>query len=214
MKTLYVNSRLHPLLLGKPEIGKSREWIFSLGEPWLLLTPQRLQNLAMRLGLGDGRIHRLIGLVRRHAEQPETYCRRLGIRESLHFAPAEYPFALCPRCDGVHYPHPEDTNKVCQDCRNKEHDEERLHPGGGAILDRRLDKLARRALRRNEPRSFNSAGLSPNHRINQRRRVERDWEKAAHCIMLGLTYRRVSKEFDCSVGLLHRKVHERPWENN
>lgn len=214
MKSVYINSRLEPLLIGERKGREPRDWIFSLGEPWLLLTPVRLSRLANRLGPGHGRIHRLLGIVRRHGRAPECFCRRLGVEETRYVAPADYPPCLCPHCDGVHNPHPEDAKRICPDCRERERLDERMRPGGGEQLDMLKNRLARRRMLQAKPCSCDNGVLSPHYRLNLRRRVERDWEKAANRIYLGCTYKQVAREFSCSVGLLHRKVKERPWENN
>lgn len=212
MKNLYVNSRLHPLLVA--DSLPAREWIFSRGEVWLLLTPGRLRLIAAKLGAIDSRVHRLLALARRHAARPELFCRGMGVEDVGYVPPDQYPPALCPRCDGVHYPHPEDAGTVCSDCRETARRSERLRPGGGELRDRRQDRAARELLRRNEPRSFDGDVLAPNFRLNLNRRLERDWDKAINRILMGGAYRKVAREFNCSVGLLHRKVHERQWENN
>ncbi len=212
MKNLYINSRLEPLLLAIAQ--PVRDWIFSRGEPWLFLTPGRLAGLAGRLGRDDGRVRRLIWLVRRHSGAPEAFCRRLGLAEARYLRPDEYPPAFCPRCDGLHHPHPEDIGQVCPDCREWERSALRRRPGGGAMRDRRLDRQARETLRRFQPGEFDGERLSPNYKLNRHRRLERDWDRAANLILMGFAYRAVAKEFDCSVGLLHRKVKERYWERN
>ena len=212
MRNLYINSRLHPLLIAPFPPVRIR--IFSRGEPWLLLTPRRLEALATRLGLGDARVGRLVGLVRRHLEHPEWYCRRLGIGETRHYRPEEYPPALCPRCDGLHYPHPEEAAAVCAGCREAMERERRSAPGGGTLVDRRRDKAARRRLLAKDPGSFDGEVLSPNYKYNRARRLERDWDQATNRILMGLSYRQVAKEFNCSLGLLHKRVKERHWENN
>lgn len=215
MKNLYINSRLHPLLVGSTRNGRGRDWIFSRGESWLLLTPARLAALADRLGLADGRVHRLIGLIRRHSDRPNDYCRRLGIRETVRLDPKDYPLVSCPRCDGIHQPHPEDAGMVCAECREQEQKAIARRPPGGAMRDRQEDRLARDILFEKSPGSFDEGVLSPNFQYNLKRRLHRDWDKAINRILMGHTYRQVSREFDCSVGLLHRKVKEhRNWENN
>lgn len=211
-KNPYVNSRLHPLLIAFRR--RPRAWLFSLGEPWLLLTPARLQRLAARLGLADERVDRLVGLVRRHDAGPEEYCRRLGIEESRYIAPADYPPAVCPHCDNVHLQHPVDAEGVCLECLEREQNDRWLIPGG-TLRDRIEDLEARGFLRKEHPDDFDDGVLSPNHRINKSRRLDRDWDRAVNRILLGLSYRDVAREFRCSVGALHKKVHERaPWENN
>lgn len=212
MKNLYINARLQSLLLA--DSLPVREWIFSRGEAWLLLTPERLRIMADRLGADDARITRLFDLARRHAARPELYCRRMGVSETRRLEPEQYPLALCPRCDGVHYPHPEDDGTLCPDCRKSERRTERIRPGGGELRDRRQDGTARETLRRNLPQVFDGDVLAPNFRLNLNRRLVRDWDKAVNRILMGAAYRKVAREFNCSVGLLHRKVHERRWENN
>lgn len=215
MKDIYINSRLHPLLMGRRRLAVPPVWLFSRGEPWLLLTPPRLATLAERLGLRDARVYRLLSMVKRHAFRPEAFCRRLGVEEIRQSDPDTYPFALCPRCDSVHHPHPEDADLVCGQCRERERREARTRPAGGEIRDRRRDRAARADLLEKHPGLFDDGTLSPNHQYNRHRRLVRDWEKATNRILHGHTYKQVAKEFNCSVGLLHRRVKERKhWENN
>lgn len=213
VKNLYINSRLHPLLV---DVGDDcpGEWLFTGGEPWLLLTPDRLGLLGDRLGRGDWRVHRLLGLIRRHVARPELFCRRLGVAETRYIRPEDYPPVLCPRCDGLHQPHPEDAGSLCPDCRERERQAQVRKRGGGELRDRLLDRDARKTLLEKDPSAFDGDTLSPNYKFNQRRRLERDWDAAVNRILMGLPYRQVSREFDCSVGLLHRKVKERYWERN
>lgn len=213
MKHLYINSRLHPLLVAL-SLGVPRTWIFSLGEPWLFLTPGRLARLADRLSLADSRIGRLIRLVRRHAPDPRAYCRALGVKGGPQLTPDRYPLVLCASCGGVHYPHPEEALEACPDCREAAAARERKR-ADGAVRDRQRDQAARRAMLRKDPYSFDQGVLSPHWRINHSRRVHRDWDAAVNRILMGGAYRQVAREFECSVGLLHRKVRERRhWENN
>lgn len=215
VKNIYINSRLHPLLLAAHPWRRAADWIFSQEEPWLLLTPMRLGKLADSLGRRDSRLVRLFGLVRRHAPHPELYCRRLGVKEVIQPHPDAYPVVLCPRCDGVHAPHPEDVGCVCGRCRQEEWLLERKRPGGGLLHDRARDRAARRFLMQKDPDSFENGALSPNSQYNRHRHLIRDWDRAANRILHGVPYKVVAKEFDCSVGLLHRKVMERKhWEDN
>lgn len=214
MKNLYVNSRLHPLLLAcGSRRFPARTWVFSLGEPWLLLTPPRLGSLAGRLGPDDWRVDRLLRLLRRHHPEPETFCRRLGVEESRYVPPSRHPPVACPRCGGVHEPHPCEDGEICGECRRAEQAGDR--EGGGVRRARDGDRVAREVLRERHPDCFDDGVLSPNYRMNMNRRLERDWDRAINRILMGLSYRAVAREFDCSVGLLHKKVHERfHWENN
>lgn len=212
MKHIYVNTYLHPLLLAVARSPKT--WLFSEGEPWLYLSPGRLSRLANRLGLADCRIDALLYLIRRHAPDPGSYCRALGLKRVRQYHPREYPLELCVGCGGVHFPHPEDVNLPCPDC---EAELQRRQKGiaGGAARDRRQDKRARHRLSTKDPRSFDGEALSPNWKINYRRRLHRDWEQAINRILMGCAYRTVARDFNCSVGLLHKKVQERKfWENN
>lgn len=214
MKNLYINSRLHPLLVAPYRRGRTRNWIFSLGEPWLLLTPSRLARLASRLGIDDRRVSRLVGLVKRHNRRPGDFCRRLGIGEARYYRAEEYPLELCPRCDGVFYPHPEDAGAVCESCRANELFADRWKPTTAMDMDRMADEAARQRLSKADPSAFYEGRLSPNYKLNLARRLDRDWDRAINRILMGGSYREVAREFDCSVGLLHRKVKERHWENN
>lgn len=217
MKHIYLNSRLNPLLLALSR-SEPRVWIFSQGERWLYLSPPRLARLAAILGLGDARVGLLVDLVRRHSPRPQSYCGPLGIDFKPQLAPDEYPMALCPDCDGPHNPHPLDAGRPCPVCDEKSRRNEECAPGPLALRDRRLDRRARLRLREREPSLFDGDTLSPNWRINHGRRLQRDWDSAVHRIFLGVAYREVAREHNCSVGLLHRKVQEVRsggyWENN
>lgn len=212
-KDIYIDSRLEPLLLAARR--KPREWIFSLGRPWLLLTPRRLARLAGRLGLADNRVGGLIERVRRHSSAPEKFCRPIGLEAEAFRRAGDYPPAVCPECDGVHQPHPLDANQPCGECRERERRLRLRRPGPLEEGDREADRKARQVLREKEPALFNGEELSPNWRINFTRRLDRDWDAAVNRILTGGTYRAVAREFDCSVGLLHKKVRERNfWEDN
>lgn len=213
MKHLYVNSKLHAMCLSARL--EPRNWRFSRGEPWLLLTPRRLRRLAELVGLDDPRIQRIVDMTRRHAADPGRFCRSLGIDAPDPDDSGAHPPVICPRCDHVHYPHPVDADLPCADCLAHDRFLARRRPSPGVLADRTADRTARDVLRENDPGSFRNGKLSPNWRINESRRVERDWEDAVQRIAMGLGYRRVAEEFHCSVGLLHKKVMERRhWEDN
>ncbi len=214
MKNIYINSRIHPLLVNAMRIPRQRQWIYSQGETWLLLTPGRLARLANWLGMSDSRVFRLIGLVKRYSGRPDAFCRRLGIPETVYYPPEDYPPALCPHCDGVHFPHPEEIGRVCDACHEKEALGVRNRPCGGQLRDRHADRAARERLLEMDSSLFYQGELSPNYKLNLHRRLDRDWDKATNRILTGGTYRQVAREFDCSVGVLHRRVKERSWENN
>ncbi|MCC8190446.1 MAG: hypothetical protein LIP77_07405 [Planctomycetes bacterium] len=215
MKHCYINSRLKPLLLQAEPDVPAKNWLFSAGEPWLLLTPNRLGRLAERLGTDDRRIRRLLGNIRRHGVAPEEFCRRLGLEESGQIPEDEYPLVTCPACNGLHSPHPEESRRVCPECRRREAAIRSRLPAGGEVRDRRHDAMARNRLREILPGDFDGDHLSPNYRINQSRRLARNWDQAINRILMGNSYRKVASEFHCSVGLLHRKVQEvKHWQNN
>ncbi len=214
MKNIYINTKLAPLLIDTNVFTRLRGWIFSQGMAWLLLTPRRLQRLAERLGLEDDRISLLVRLARRYSCSPERYCRALGIEETRYYEPEDYPFALCPCCDNVYYPHPEDTSELCEDCQREVEADARRRQTPLRKRERRGDKLARQRLWNADPSQFHQGELSPNYKLNLHRRVYRDWDAAMSQILLGRTYKQVAREFDCSVGLLHKRVQERYWENN
>lgn len=172
-------------------------------------------DLASRLGLEDIRVGRLLRMIRRHSPSPAAYCLPLGVESEPQLAPDDYPPALCPQCDGVHNPHPEDVDRVCPDCVERERLADRGRPSALTLMDRSLDRAARGNLMEHQPRCFDDGILSPNWQSNHHRRVHRDWESAVNRILMGWAYREVAKDFDCSVGLLHKKVMEaRHWENN
>lgn len=212
MKHVYINSHLHPLTLAVTG-RRPREWLFSRGEPWLLLTPPRLGRLGVRLGVDDERVSSLLALILRWHPQPEHYCRSLGLEECAQPSQEEYPLAICPYCDRLHYPHPADALLPCPKCRDEQ--ERKDEPGPGIMEDRRLDREMRQWMFENDPGAFDDGVLSPNWRINKMRRLKRDWHNAVNRILMGLPYRTVAEEYDCSVGLLHRKVHDHiRWQNN
>lgn len=212
MRYLYINSRLHPLSLAVAD-RTPREWLFSRGEPWLLLTPPRLGSLARRLGLRDGRVSRLLELVHRWHPHPERFCRALGVEERVQLSPNEYPLAVCPYCERLHYPHPADAFRPCPKCVEEEARTSGIHPG--LVEERRRNQERRQWLLKNDPNAFDDSVLSPHWRINKKRRLERDWFNAVNRILTGAPYRAVAREFSCSVGLLHRKVKARKhWHDN
>ncbi len=214
MKNVYIDSRLRSLAIAW-RAERPKTWVFSQGRPWLLLTPARLARLAALLGLEDERIARLILQVRRHSPTPSSYCRPLGIVVEDPAPDGRYPFAICPVCDSVHHPHPLDAGLACPRCREQEEVRRRRQPTPGRLADALADSRVRDVIRANDPGAFDDGVLSPNWKLNRRRRLERDWDAAVNRILTGGRYRRVAREFDCSVGLLHKKVHEcRAWENN
>ena len=209
MKQVYVNSRLYPLPVATSR-PQPREWIFSLGDRWLLLTPPRLLRLGTLLGLEDVRVANLLGAVRRWHPHPERFCRAFGMEETRQTLPPDYPPAVCPECGNVHTPHPEDAARICPECVAKKPPADTPR-----AAEERLDLRVRSRLLREDPDAFSDGALAPNWRINKRRRLDRDWDCAVNRILLGHRYRDVAEEFDCSVGLLHRKVSEaRHWEWN
>lgn len=211
MKNIYINSRLHSLLIAYRR--PPRVWLFSGGEPWLLLTPNRLERLANMLGLFDRRVDNLLDLVRRHEPEQEQFCRRLGVYETRYRPSSDNPPCPCPRCDNLHHPDFLDTDAACPSCRESE--AEQSCSTEKPRLERAADSLARARLREVDPGSFEGDVLSPNFQYNRHRRLNRDWDRAANRILMGLTYRRVAREFDCAVGTLHKKVREHQnWGNN
>lgn len=215
LKQIYINSRLHPLPVATPaRLPAPREWIFSQGDRWLLLTPPRLSRLAAMLGIEDARVGTLVHEVRRWHPHPENFCRMLGIEEVGQPARNCIP-VVCPGCDNVHYPHPEDALRPCPDCAAKSAGEAPIRTRA-RDAEKRRDKRARERLLRADPSVFDETGaLHPNWKINQTRRFRRDWDNAVNRILLGQSYRRVAREFECSVGLLHKKVEEaKHWEWN
>ena len=213
MKNLYINSRLHPLCIS--DSLPPLTWRFSLGEPWLLLTPARLKRLIALIGCRDQRIRRLVSLACRHVRDPLRFCRPVGIKPPELDPDGSHPFALCPRCDGVHYPHPFDAAAPCPQCREEETTRLRASPTPNQLRDCRRDEKARARHFVNNPWSFRNGELSPNWRINENRRLERDWDEAARRVAMGANYRQLARELHCSVGLVHRRVAERKhWENN
>ena len=216
LKHIYMNSHLSPLLLAVSR-SEPRTWIFSQGDRWLYLSPPRLARLAALLGLEDVRVERLIDLVRRHSPRPQAYCRPLGLAAEAQIAPEEYPIVLCPDCDGAHTPHPLDAALPCHACQEKMRRKEEQMPSDRVLRDRHRDRCARLRILGMDPGAFDGDNLSPNWRINHSRRLRRDWDNAVNRILMGGAYRWVAGEFDCSVGLLHRKVQESKggyWENN
>lgn len=213
MKNIYINSRLHPLLVAsrRARRGQPPDRLFSLGEPWLYLTPGRLAYLAMRLGRADPRIVRIVKLLRRHSPSPEAYCRRLGIAESVFVPPAEYPPALCPVCDNLHSPHPEDAERICPECMERERRAEAERPAGGELRDRLDDRSARRRLLARSAIALKEETVNPRVSHGVPLRVDVDWRKARLLISHGVAYRFVSREIGCALGKVARAKH---WECN
>ena len=212
MKHVYVNSRLHSLTVGVPSLcSEPRDWIFSRGDKWLLLTPPRLRRLAVTLGLRDARITRLLDDVRRWHPHPEHFCRLLGLEAETQPNPNDYPPVPCPACDNIHYPHPGDADRLCPECAGKIAAQKR----GARDRDELADARTRKRLLRETPWMFDEDKLAPNWRANKHRRLQRDWNDAVNRILLGGQYRTVAREFGCSVGALYRKVEEaKYWEWN
>lgn len=205
MKHVYMDSRLQTLALPVREGIEPGNWVFSQGRPWLLLTPRRLRRLAEIAGSGDSRVDDV--LVRFHRET---------VRPG---GDGKFPLAICPVCDSPHRPHPTDAVLACPACRAREEKRRLAAPTPPMEEDMRRDAEAREVFRKNFPGAFVDGELSPNWRYNYERRLERDWEAALGRILTGGTYRRVAREFGCSVGLLHKRVTERAperkhWESN
>jgi hypothetical protein len=115
----------------------------------------------------------------------------------------------------VHYPHPFDAAIPCPRCREKEEKRLGAEPTPNQLRDSRADGIARAGHYRDNPWSFRNGELSPNWRLNESRRLERDWDEAARRVAMGAQYRQLARELHCSVGLVHRRVAERRhWENN
>ncbi|MCD8351343.1 MAG: hypothetical protein LUC93_12110 [Planctomycetaceae bacterium] len=213
-KHLYINARLHVICVSATLHHK--DWRFSLGEPYLLLTPRRLRRLRLMLGRRDPRLNQILDVAIRMVDDPAEYCKVMGVRLPRTMRP-ETPRAsiLCPRCDHVHYPHPLDADLPCPDCQAAMHRNEAFKPSPKLLTDRRADRAARKNIGESDPASVYNGHLAPNWRINAKRRLERDWEEACRRISMGLSYRRVAAELECSVGLLHKKVQEQKyWESN
>lgn len=213
-RCVFINSRLHGLTFAWKM--NRREWLFNGGEPWLRLTPMRMGRLTHRLGLKDRRVRRLFFLLRRWHPKPEAFCRLMGVRPVAQVPPSEYPLIVCPECDGLHYPHPEDAAKPCPACeyvRNVDDGGE-----GPTLLERRereRDRVMRKRILKKDPSAFDDGELRPNWRLNKLRELQRDWDSAVNRILLGQTYRDVARDLDCSVGVLHKRVkNARTWENN
>jgi|GEM_PF-4305909 hypothetical protein len=214
MKHIYIDSRVTPLLLDAAVFIKPRTQIFSQGKPWLLLTPSRFEQLIDRLGTRDNRIGLLMRVIRRHARDPARFCRSAHAETPERRALGEYPPVLCPGCDGVHSPHPEDAGEVCDSCRELLRKTRQAAFAGGRTRDKRMNILARERLFELEPSLFRDGCLMPNHQFNAARRLARDWDAAVNQILHGRPYKQVAAEYDCSVGLLHKVVKERYWESN
>ncbi|MCD8139661.1 MAG: hypothetical protein LUE17_07775 [Planctomycetaceae bacterium] len=213
-KLLYINARLHVICVSSRL--EHRDWRFSLGEPYLLLTPRRLRRLRRIVGRRDPRIQKILDIAIRMVDDPAEYCKALGRRLPRHMRPgAPRQAVLCPRCDHIHYPHPLDAGLPCPDCEAAMRRREASTPSPVTVADRQADRRAREYIRENNPEAFLDGRLAPNWKYHVMRRLERDWEEACRRISMGLGYRQVAEEFACSVGLLHKKVREQKyWESN
>ncbi|MCC8180460.1 MAG: hypothetical protein LIP23_06075 [Planctomycetes bacterium] len=214
MKNIYINSRLHPLQLAYDPCVAAKTWIWSAGERWLLLTPPRLNRLAKRLGLDDARVEKSFSLIKRNHPYPELYCRALGVEEVRYISPKNYPDMFCPRCHGMHKAHPEDVGALCAYCRGEKRRDEEKTPGTAKKTDTRTNRRARLRVLAHDSLALDAKTLCPNPRYNRHRQVVRDWNMATQRILNGETYRDVSRDLKCSVGLLHKKVKQRSWMNN
>ncbi len=214
MRNFYIDAQLTFISLPANEIPPEPR-IFSQARPWLLLTPRRLERLAELLGLEDSRVADLFRQVRRHSPEAAEFCRRLGQPPPPEVG-GEFPLAVCPVCDGVHRPHPDEYELACPACRRRQEERRRRdEPSPGVLRDIQADAAARSWIRENDPESFRDGVLSPNWKINETRRLERDWDRAVNRILMGGAYRVVAREFACSVGLLHKKVKGRDsWQDN
>ncbi len=213
-KLLYINARLNVICVSARM--QRRDWRFSLGEPYLLLTPRRLRRLRDMLDRRDPRLAHILDVAIRMADDPAAYAKALGTRLPRHLRPeAPRGPVLCPRCDHTHYPHPLDAGLPCPDCEAALRRRDAKQPSPVTLADRRDDRAAREIIKENNPEAFYEGRLSPNWRINAKRRLDRDWEEACRRIGMGLSYRRVADQFECSVGLVHKKVKEQKfWESN
>ncbi len=198
-KRIYIDGKLDYLLISTdyPE----RTWMFSQGKRWLRLTPGRLWRLIALLGKSDARMQQLTETVHRFETNPERYLLPLGITADQF---GEHPYVVCPVCDTVHQPHVLDADKPCPACSVEPIPV--LTPG--MEQDLRLDAEARERLLRNHPQLFYMHSLPPNRKFNPHRRLQRDWQAAAMRIRMGASYRTVAKEFNCSLGLIHKRVRE------
>ncbi len=215
MRNFYIDAKLAYISLPANEMPPEPR-IFSQARPWLLLTPRRLERLAQLLGFQDSRVLDLFRQVRRHSPEAAEFCRRLG-QPPPPEPGEEFPLAVCPVCDSVHRPHPDDRLLACPACRRRQEERQCREPSPGVRRDRQADLAARRYIRENDPDAFRDGVLSPNWRLNEARRLERDWARAVNRILMGGGYRVVAREFDCSVGILHEKVRERErevWQDN
>ncbi|MCC8165920.1 MAG: hypothetical protein LIQ31_07175 [Planctomycetes bacterium] len=209
MKHFYINSVINSIAMaaGPDEPGT---WLFSCGDRWLLLTPPRLQRLALLLGIRDRRIAPLVTAVRRESPWASQFSARLGLSEPERTVPV-----LCPRCDGLHEAHSDDINLPCPDCRRREEEKANQGPTPPVLRDQDRDREVRNRLAETDPFLFHNGELSPNWKYNASRRLELDWDAAAQRVHMGARYRQVARELGCSVGILHREVKRREyWEDN
>lgn len=207
MKDIYVNSRLHSLLLRCGVLWPRRTWIFSQGEPWLFLSPKRLHKLAMHLGRDDKRVTRLLRLVRRYVPESEDYLRLLGLPRVY-----DETEGFCAEC-GALLPDaaalaPADS--LCPSClQDREYGEGAFTPV--QLEDQAADRTKRDWILKHDPAALDPRQLAP---LPRRRVVTRDWREAARLIGKGMTYRQVSSRLDSTLSLVHRRVKECYWEDN
>ncbi len=207
MKDIYVNSRLHSLLLRCGILWPRRTWIYSQGEPWLFLSPKRLHKLVMHLGSGDKRVTRLLRLVKRYVPESEDYLRLLGL-------PRVYDATegFCSECDALL---PDDatatpSDSLCPSCfQSRKYREGAFTPV--QLEDRAVDREKRNWILEHDPESLDPRRLAP---LPRRRVVNRDWREAARLIGKGMTYRQVASRLDSTLSLVHRRVKECYWEDN
>ena len=206
MKDVYINSRLHSLLLRCGVLWPRRTWIFSQGEPWLFLSPKRLHKLMMHLGSGDKRVMRLLRLVKRYAPESEDYLRLLGL-------PRVYDEAagFCSECGALL---PDDAaaamDFLCPSCLQNRKYREGV-PTPVQLDDQAADREKRDWILEHDPAALDPSRFAP---FPRRRVVNRDWREAARMIGKGMTYRQVSSRLDTTLSLVHRRVKECYWEDN
>lgn len=212
MKHIYINSRLHPLMIAVKRGRPARQWIFSQGERWLLLTPGRFARLAMRLGRVDRRIDRIMLLVRRHSPHPEEFCRGVGLEEVRYINPRDYPAVKCPSCGMLHFPHPEDARRTCGECTARDLVDSLRSPSRLERRDRLLHQVARQRILDKSAVAFRPTTINPCLINVQSRRLDKRIARAAkQMVGRGQTYRETSKKLGCSLGVVS-KVNT--WEMN
>lgn len=217
MKNVYINSRLHELLIPADRVGaeeRPEQWIFSLGEAWLLLTPEILAILARRLGREDARVNRLIRAVRRHSPRVDDFCRRLGLEPVGVWRPEDYPLGECPSCGGLRQAHPEETGAVCLPCERKAERNSRLGMPGGRKADWEANLAARRRILGKSDIAFDPGVVNPYAGKRISRCGDLDWDKARQLRGRGLPYAAVAKAIGCSLGLAYKRLKPAAWFNN